>query len=66
MSVTASPSQIVFCEAEAVTVGLELTPMVMVDVFVQPPASVPVTVYVVVDEGFTMTEEPVNDPGIHV
>jgi hypothetical protein len=35
-------------------------------VAVHPLADVPVTVYVVVEVGLTVTEEPVSDPGIHV
>jgi|LakMenEpi03Aug12_release.lakeMendotaPanAssembly.Ray.scaffolds.fasta_scaffold3093851_1 hypothetical protein len=53
-------------EAAAVTVGDALTVMRRVDVLVHPLAFVPVTVYVVVVVGDTVTEVPVSDPGIHV
>lgn len=48
-----------------VTVGDGLTVISRVEVPVHPLASVPVTVYVVVVAGETVTEVPVNDPGIH-
>jgi hypothetical protein len=44
VSVTPSPLQIVVCTDDALTVGFALTETVSVDVLVQPPASVPVTV----------------------
>jgi hypothetical protein len=49
-----------------VTVGSGFTPTLIVDVLEHPLASVPVTVYVVADEGTSVTEVPANDPGIHV
>ena len=49
----------------AVTVGRVNTVIATVDVFTQPLASVPVTVYVVFAEGETETVVPLNDPGIH-
>ena len=66
MIVVELPEQIVVLEAVAVTVGVVLTVTNCVDVLVQPLAAVPVTVYVVVDVGETVTGEPDNDPGIHV
>lgn len=51
--------------AVAVTLGRAFTVMSCVLVAVHPDADVPVTVYVVVAAGFTVTEVPVNDPGIH-
>jgi hypothetical protein len=48
------------------TVGNAFTVMVRVAVFTQPFALVPVTVYVVVVAGDTLTDVPLNDPGIHV
>jgi hypothetical protein len=59
------PEQIVVLDAVAVTVGVVLTVTSCVDVLVQPFAAVPVTVYVVVDVGETVTGEPDSDPGIH-
>jgi len=66
VSVVASPSQIVGADAEAATAGNVFTVTVIVAVFEHPGPFVPVTVYVVVADGETVTEEPVNDPGIHV
>lgn len=60
------PEQIVVLEAVAVTVGEAFTVISLVEVAEQPFASVPVTVYVVVVVGETVTDVPVNDPGIHV
>lgn len=40
--------------------------MVRVAVAVHPFAAVPVTVYVVVDAGETVTGDPLNDPGIQL
>ena len=48
----------------AVIVGL-LTVKLTVLMFVQPIASVPITVYTVVAVAVTATEAPVNAPGIH-
>lgn len=59
------PAQIDVLVAVAVTVGDGFTVMVRVAVAVQPFAAVPVTVYVVVVAGVTVTGDPVNDPGIH-
>lgn len=58
------PEQIVVFEAVVVTVGVGLTVINRVAVE-EHPVDVPVTVYVVVDVGETVTELPVNDPGIH-
>jgi hypothetical protein len=55
----------VVLDAVAVTVGVVLTVTSCVDVLVQPFAAVPVTVYVVVVVGETVTGEPDSDPGIH-
>lgn len=49
-----------------VTVGSGFTPTLIVEVFEHPFASVPVTVYVVADEGTSVTDDPANDPGIQV
>lgn len=59
------PVQIEFEEAVGVTVGEGFTVMVRVAVLVQPLAAVPMTVYVVVVVGETVTVVPDNDPGIH-
>jgi hypothetical protein len=48
------------------TVGNAFTVIVRVAVFTHPFALVPVTVYVVVTDGVTLMEVPLNDPGIHV
>ena len=48
------------------TTGNGFTVIILVDVFVQPCAFVPVTVYVVVEVGETVTEPPVKFPGIQV
>lgn len=56
----------VVLEAVAVTVGAVFTVIVRVPVPVHPLAAVPVTVYVVVAVGETVTGEPDNDPGIQV
>jgi hypothetical protein len=48
------------------TVGSVFTPTLTVDVFEHPFASVPVTVYVVAEAGTSVTDVPVNEPGIHV
>jgi hypothetical protein len=53
-------------DAEAVTVGLEIVLIVMVFVEKQPAAFAPVTVYVVLIKGLTVTIDPVNTPGFHV
>ena len=65
MSDVLLPAQIELLDAEAVTVGSGLTVTETVPVFVQPFALVPVTVYVVVDDGETVTVVPLSDPGIH-
>ena len=59
------PWQMVTAVGVMVNVGAGLTVMVRVAVPVQPPFD-PVTVYVVVVVGETVTGEPVSDPGIHV
>ena len=50
----------------AVTVGFGFTVNVMVVVFVQPEALAPVTVYVVVTVGDTLTGVPIKPPGFQV
>jgi hypothetical protein len=60
------PAQIDAFEAEAFTVGFGLTVTATVAVFEHPALTVPVTVYVVVVVGETVTEVPVSDPGIQV
>ena len=59
------PTQIAEFAELAVTVGDGLTLTVTVEVFTQPLASVPVTVYVVVVVGDTVTLEPDKLPGFH-
>jgi hypothetical protein len=59
------PTQIAEFAELAVTVGNGLTVMVRVAVFTQPLALVPVTVYVVVVVGDTVTDEPDKLPGFH-
>jgi hypothetical protein len=66
VNVVELPVQIDALDAVAVTAGEAFTVMRRVDVLVQPLISVPVTVYVVVVVGDTVTAVPVNDPGIHV
>lgn len=66
VSITASPWQIVAFDAEAVTVGKLLTVTVTVAVAEHPGPLSPVTVYVVVDDGLTTTDDPLMLPGIHV
>ncbi len=65
-SVTAFPSHTALADVFAVTAGNAFTLSVTVDVFEHPGPLVPVTVYVVVAVGFTVTEEPLRLPGIHV
>jgi hypothetical protein len=57
------PEQIVPPEVVVVTVGDGFTVITRVAVPLQP-VEVPVTVYVVVVVGETVTEVPVSDPGI--
>ena len=59
------PTQIVPTAAVAVTVGNAFTLTVTVAVFTQLLALVPVTVYVVVVVGDTVTDEPDKLPGFH-
>lgn len=66
VSVTALPAQMVALELDAVTVGPALTVIVWVAVLEQPFVSRPVTVYVVLDDGFTVTAAPERLPGFHV
>lgn len=66
MSVVESPAQIVVALAVALTVGLVFTTTVIVVELLHPGPFEPVTVYVVVEEGVTVTEEPLSDPGIQV
>lgn len=65
VNVTELPAQIVVVEDVAVTVGDALTVIACVAVEVQPFAAVPVTVYVVVVTGETVTGDPGIDPGFH-
>jgi hypothetical protein len=60
------PLQIVVVPVEAVTDGVVFTVMVRVAVAVHPLTAVPVTVYVVVPAGETVTGEPLSDPGIQL
>lgn len=60
------PVQMVELAAVTATVGEGLTVIRRVAVAVHPFAEVPVTVYVVVVAGETVTGLPVNDPGIQL
>jgi hypothetical protein len=60
------PSQIVELVVVALIVGNELTVTVTVEVFVHPGPVEPVTVYVVVEAGATVTVVPDKFPGIQV
>jgi len=53
------PTQMLGIAATAVTVGNGLTVRVTVAVPVQPAADVPVTVYVVVEPGVAVNDDPV-------
>ena len=66
MSVVNPPAQIVGLDAVAVTVGVGVTVTVTTAVFEQPGPTVPVTVYVVVLAGETLTEDPFRLPGIQL
>jgi hypothetical protein len=59
------PTQIAEFAELAVTVGNGLTVIVRVAVPTQPADDVPVTVYVVVVVGDTVTDEPDKLPGVH-
>jgi hypothetical protein len=68
VSVVEFPAHMV---AEAtVTVGFDTTVTLVVSEFMQPLASVPVTVYCVVEDGLAFTLDPVVElrpvPGLHV
>lgn len=65
VSVVEFPEQIVVDDADAVTVGVVLTVTVTFAVD-EHPVVVPVTVYVVVAAGETVTVVPANAPGFHV
>jgi hypothetical protein len=60
------PVQIEVLPAVTATVGEALTVIRRVAVAVHPFAEVPVTVYVVVVVGETVTGLPVNEPGIQL
>jgi len=64
VSVELSPRQIVEGEAVTETDAFEFTVTVTVVDPVHPSAVVPVTEYVVLVEGATVTDAPVNEPGI--
>ena len=66
LSVVFPPVQIELFVAVGVTVGEGFTVMTRVAVLVQPLAAVPVTTYVVVVVGETVTVVPVSDPGIQL
>jgi hypothetical protein len=65
VSVVELPLQIVEADADTVTVGVMTTVTVTCAVEVQPPRS-PVTVYVVVTAGETLTTVPDKEPGIQL
>ena len=65
-SVVLLPTQTEVFDAVVVTVGVGFTVTVNTEVFVQPFAAVPVTVYVVAVVGDTVTEAPVKLPGIQL
>lgn len=65
-SVVDPPLQMVVVADEAVTFGAGFTVMVRVAVAVHPFAAVPVSVYVVVVVGETVTGEPLRLPGIQL
>ena len=64
-SVEVFPGQITVGEEVAVIVGPGETTTVVVAAEVHVPLA-PITVYTVVDAGFTDTVAPVNDPGFQV
>lgn len=64
VNVVELPEQIVVVADDAVTVGDAFTVIVRVAV-PEHPAVVPVTVYVVVTVGETVTGDPLNGPGNH-
>lgn len=66
LSVVELPTQMLLLAAVLDTFGAGLTVIVRVEVLVQPFAAVPVTVYVVVVVGETVTDEPVKLPGIQL
>jgi hypothetical protein len=66
LSVTELPIQIALEDAAAFTFGRAFTVTITVEVPVHPGPLEPVTVYVVVEVGETVTVVPVSDPGIHV
>lgn len=60
------PLQIINELEEAATVGVVTTLTIMVRLDTQPATLVPLTVYVVVTPGVTVTADPVNPPGFQV
>ena len=65
VNVVEFPAQIEAGLAEAVTVGLAFTVTVTEDVPVHPFTSVPVTMYVLVEEGEAVREFPAPSPSLH-
>ena len=59
------PAQMAAAETLVPTIGKEVILIVNADVFVQPLALVPITVYVVADAGETTMEVPDSAPGFH-
>ena len=67
MIVVEAPAQIVAEVTVAPTVGKPLTVITLVEELVQPVVVfVPTIVYVVVDAGLTVTDAPLNAPGLYV
>jgi hypothetical protein len=66
VSVAEFPAHIDVGLETAVTVGLGSTIKFIVFVLMQPAALVPVTVYIVVTVGETLTDAPEIAPGFHV
>jgi hypothetical protein len=66
VNVELPPTQTSLGDAEAVIVGLVNNVIAIVLEEEHPTALVPVTVYIVLDTGLTLTVPPVNAPGLQV